>query len=101
MFVFFGQRRQSGRGVLHCLELLDVAVGQSGEGAVTVIQPGRDEGMDEGLCRRLGQVFANAGHTAQLKICRFTDGSDVRTKGECVIKDDAQISGRRDRFNGI
>ena len=55
--------------------------------------------MNDGLGGLEGEMFSYAGNASDMEKGRFADSSNVGLKGEGVVKDNTQVSGRRSWVN--
>ena len=63
----------------------------TGQGSITVIQAGGDEGTSECFCHGVGEWRLESGDIFEVKEAGFGDRFDVGLEGEGGITDDTQV----------
>lgn len=82
MIIFAPPRQDPGSAVLNVLELLQASARDPDEEGITVIQPGRDKGMDQPLSIRLGKGRAEFGDVFKVEEGDLTEVTDVGVQCE-------------------
>ena len=87
-----GSGEQAGSGVLNILEFFEDLGGDAVEEAVTVVESGGDEGVNEGLGSSVGEHGAEAGNVAEVKEGSLGDLVDMGLEGEGRVKEDTEVA---------